>query len=79
LNEINESDMHSEKHDLPRYVTDDGIIIVVNPEEENADSLIRCKFDSVSNKIDESELQNEKHDLRKYATDDGITIIINLE
>jgi hypothetical protein len=71
--------MHSEKHDLPKYVTDNGIIIVADPEEEKADSSIRCKFDSVSNKIDESELQNEKHDLHECETDDGIIIVVNPE
>jgi hypothetical protein len=32
-----------------------GITIVFNPEEENADSSIGCKFDPGSNEIDESE------------------------
>jgi hypothetical protein len=62
-----------------KCATDDGIIIVVNPEEENASSSIRCKVDPDSNEIDESEPQYEKHDLHKCVTDDGITIVVNLE
>jgi hypothetical protein len=31
-NEIDESELQDEKHDLHKCVTDDGIIIVVNPE-----------------------------------------------
>jgi hypothetical protein len=56
-----------------------GITIVANPEEENADSSIRCKFDPDSNEIDESDLQDEKHDLHKCVIDDGITIVVNPE
>jgi hypothetical protein len=41
-------------------MTDDGIMIVVNPEEENTDSSICCKFDPISNEVDESEMQKEK-------------------
>jgi hypothetical protein len=50
------------KHDLHKRVTDDRIIFVVNPEEENADSSMGCKQDLDSNEIDESGLQYEKHD-----------------
>jgi hypothetical protein len=64
---------------LHKCVTDDGIIIVVNPDLTNADSPICCKFDPDSNEIDESDLQYEKHDLHKCVTDDGITIIVNPE
>jgi hypothetical protein len=32
-NEIDESELQDEKHDLHKCETDDGIIIVVNPEE----------------------------------------------
>jgi hypothetical protein len=56
-----------------------GITIVVNPEKENADSSIRCKFDPDSNEIGENERQSEKHDLHKCETDDGIIIVVNPE
>jgi hypothetical protein len=32
-NEIDESERHDEKNDLHKCGTDDGIIIIVNPEE----------------------------------------------
>jgi hypothetical protein len=32
-NEIDESELHFEKHDLDKYSTDDRIIIVSNPEQ----------------------------------------------
>jgi hypothetical protein len=62
---------------LHKCLTDDGIIIDFNPEEENAYSSICCNFDPASNEIDESELHFEKHDLHKCSTDDGMRIIIS--
>jgi hypothetical protein len=53
---------------LHKCVTDGGITIAVNPDEENADSSIRCKFDHESNEIDESELQSKKYHLQKSWT-----------
>jgi hypothetical protein len=47
--------LQDEKHDSHKCETDDGITIVVNPEEKNVYSSIRCKFDPDSNEIDESE------------------------
>jgi hypothetical protein len=48
-----------QKHELHKYVTDEGITIVSNLEEANVNSSIRCKFDPSSNKIDQSESQPE--------------------
>jgi hypothetical protein len=52
--------LQDEKHDLHKCVIDDGITIVVNPEEQNAYSSIRCKVDPHSNRIEENERQSEK-------------------
>jgi hypothetical protein len=53
--------LQDEKHDLHKCVTDDGITIVVNPEE-NAYSSIHCKGDPHSDQIEESERQSERLD-----------------
>jgi hypothetical protein len=42
---IGENGRQHQKHDLHKCVTDDGIIIVVNLEEENADSSMSGNFD----------------------------------
>jgi hypothetical protein len=64
---------------LHKCQTDDGTIIFVNPEDENADSSLRCKFDPDSHEIDESEPRYEKYDLLRCETDDRMTIVLNPE
>jgi hypothetical protein len=73
-NEIDESDLHDEKHDEQRISTLDGIIIDLSDENENADDSIRVNRELDSNEIDESDSQNEKHDEQRNSTLDGIII-----
>jgi hypothetical protein len=60
---------------LQRCVTHNEISIIVNPEQENANSSIRCNFDPVSNATDRSDLQDQKHDLHKTSTFPGIIML----
>jgi hypothetical protein len=54
--------------------TDLGTIIDVKPLFGNADSSIRCNFESDSNATDVSDLQLEKHCLQSTSTDLGTII-----
>jgi exopolysaccharide biosynthesis protein len=65
------------KHLLPKILTDDGIIISINPVSANASSSIRDKFEFDSNRTNESELHSRKQIGPKISTDAGITISIN--
>jgi hypothetical protein len=60
-NEIDESDLHCEKHCDPRILTLRGIKIDRSDEDENASDSIRVKREFDSNVADESDLQYEKH------------------
>jgi hypothetical protein len=73
-NEIDESDLHSEKHDIPSTSTFRGMTIDCNEDNEHAKDSIRvnCEFDS--NEIDESDLQLKKHFETRISTLRGITI-----
>jgi hypothetical protein len=52
--------------------TDAGTIIAVKPLSQNADSLIRCNFESHSNVTDVSDPQLKKQDLVNREIDDEI-------
>jgi hypothetical protein len=56
-NEIDESDLHHEKHDEPRISTFRGIMIDSIDESRNASDSIRINRELDSNEIDESERQ----------------------
>jgi hypothetical protein len=58
-------------------LTDDGIIISINPVPWNALASIRDNLDIDSNVTDESEWQREKDHSPKTLTDDGTIISIN--
>jgi hypothetical protein len=63
--------VHLEKHCLQSNSTDRGTISDVKQLSVNADSSIRCNFESDSNVFDVSDLQLEKHCLQSISTDRG--------
>jgi hypothetical protein len=70
-NEIDESDLHSEKHDEQRISTLRRIKIDSSDDSENINDSVRVNREFDSN---ESNLQCEKHDEQIIATLRGITI-----
>jgi hypothetical protein len=50
---IEESDVHSEKQDLPKISIDAGRMISIKPVLRNARSSIRDNLDPISNRIEE--------------------------
>jgi hypothetical protein len=54
-NEIDESDLHPQKHDDPRISTFRGISIESSDENEKASESIRINREFDSNEIDESD------------------------
>jgi hypothetical protein len=76
-NEIDENDLHDEKHFEPSVSTLRGITIDCNEVNENASDSIRfnCEFDS--NEIDENDLHDEKHFEPRVSTLEGTTIDFN--
>jgi hypothetical protein len=73
-NEIDLSDLQSEKHDLARTSTLIGITIDLSDENENVLNSIRVNRELDSNEIDVSDSQSEKHDPPRNSTLFGITI-----
>jgi hypothetical protein len=74
-NEIDESDLHLEKHLEQKSWTWWGTVTDLKEEQwQNAFDLMRVNSESVSNEIDESELQNAKHSKQKNWTRRGIVI-----
>jgi hypothetical protein len=72
LNEIDESDSHSEKHDDPTTSTLRGISIDSSNEDENVSGVIRVNFVCNSNEIDLIVLQWDQHFAAETAIDPGI-------
>jgi hypothetical protein len=61
-----ESDLHDEKQDLQRILTEEGIQIDLSDEQdENADCPIRLNVQADSHLNVESDLHEEKHDLQR--------------
>jgi hypothetical protein len=73
-NEIDDRDVHQEKHDEQRISTEHGITIDSRFGDENAYDSIRFNDDGDSNEINESDSQSEKHDEQRISTKHGITI-----
>jgi hypothetical protein len=74
-NEIDESELHDEKHDEQRIWTRRGIVIDLREEQEwNAHDSMCANSESVSNEIDESDVQYEKQNEQRIWTWRGIVI-----
>jgi hypothetical protein len=54
-----------------------GIMMLCNPLRENADLLIDCNFNPVSNVSDLSEWSFKKHDLHMISTHAGLIMFCN--
>jgi hypothetical protein len=76
-NEIDESDLHDEKHDEQRISTERGIVIDLREESRNAYDSICFNRELFSNAIDESDLCDEKHDEQRLSIVRGIMIDSN--
>jgi hypothetical protein len=72
-NEIEESELHLEKHDDPRISTFRGISIDSSDENENARGSILVNRELDSNEADESDLQLEKDNDRRNSTFRGMS------
>jgi hypothetical protein len=76
-NVTEESDLHSQEHQIPKTSTDAGRMISIKPVRENASSPIRDNFDPDSNATEESNPQSKKHFTPKTSTDAGRMISID--
>jgi hypothetical protein len=64
-NEIDESDLQSEKHDEQRICIQRGIVIDLRKEEANTFCSIRITLESISREIDGRDLRPEnRHEQR---------------
>jgi hypothetical protein len=69
-----------EKYDLHKCVTDDGIAIVVNPEEKWMQILqFVANLTLIQMKLMKMNFNVQKNDLHKRITDDGITSVSNAQ
>jgi hypothetical protein len=73
-NEMDESDLQSEKHPEQRISTLRGISMDGSDEDEKADDSMILSRESDSNNNDDRDEQWAKHDEQRISTLQGITI-----